>query len=99
VYNYSYRIALCSNLSKLTWVCHYCYKHKYTLLERGVLDVSQSLSSPARYLGERKKGHFIAPPSEESTALPAPTSLESALAKGCSQAVANKLAGFDTQEF
>ncbi|KAF1936116.1 hypothetical protein EJ02DRAFT_459812 [Clathrospora elynae] len=50
VYNYGYRIALHSNLSKILWICHYCYRHKYTILGRGVLDVSSLLSSPARHL-------------------------------------------------
>ena len=99
VYNHGYRIALRSDLAKLSWVCHYCYRHKYTILGRRVLDVSQSPSSAARHLKERKKGHHMQPPGKQSTAPHAPTALDRAVSKGCSQAVANDLAEFNTQQF
>lgn len=40
IYGYGYRLALRSNVSEITWVCHYCYKHKFTLLGRGVHKVN-----------------------------------------------------------
>ncbi|KAG9378437.1 Dimer-Tnp-hAT domain containing protein [Pyrenophora tritici-repentis] len=46
---------------KVTWICHYCYKHKFTTVGRGIHDVSQSPSAPARHLGEDKKGHGLKP--------------------------------------
>ncbi|KAG9387109.1 hypothetical protein A1F94_000001, partial [Pyrenophora tritici-repentis] len=61
VYSHSYRIALRSNVAKVTWICHYCYKHKFTTVGRGIHDVSQSPSAPARHLGEDKKGHGLKP--------------------------------------
>jgi hypothetical protein len=41
-----------SNVARITWVYHYCYKHKYTTTGRGVLNVTQPPSSPARHLSE-----------------------------------------------
>jgi hypothetical protein len=72
---------------------------KYTTTGRGVLNVTQSLSSPARHLGEEKKGYSLKPLSKRTMAPPKQTTLDRALQKGCSQAVANELAGFNTQEF
>ncbi|KAF7451186.1 hypothetical protein A1F99_029630 [Pyrenophora tritici-repentis] len=100
VYSHSYRIALRSNVAKVTWICHYCYKHKFTTVGRGIHDVSQSPSAPARHLGEDKKGHGLKPPSKRTTVAPRKeTLLERALQKGCSQAVANELTNFNIQEF
>ncbi|KAG9375954.1 Dimer-Tnp-hAT domain containing protein [Pyrenophora tritici-repentis] len=85
---------------KVTWICHYCYKHKFTTVGRGIHDVSQSPSAPARHLGEDKKGHGLKPPSKRTTVAPRKeTLLERALQKGCSQAVANELTNFNIQEF
>ncbi|KAF7572495.1 hypothetical protein PtrM4_074000 [Pyrenophora tritici-repentis] len=96
----SYRIALRSDVAKVTWICHYCYKHKFTTVGRGIHDVSQSPSAPARHLGEDKKGHGLKPPSKRTTVAPRKeTLLERALQKGCSQAVANELTNFNIQEF
>ncbi|KAG9381484.1 Dimer-Tnp-hAT domain containing protein [Pyrenophora tritici-repentis] len=84
----------------ITWICHYCYKHKFTTVGRGIHDVSQSPSAPARHLGEDKKGHGLKPPSKRTTVAPRKeTLLERALQKGCSQAVANELTNFNIQEF
>jgi hypothetical protein len=99
IYDHGYRIALRSNVLKLTWICYYCYKHKFTTFGRGVHDVSQSPSSPARHLAENKKGHGLNPPSKRTIALPKETTLNRALQKGASQAVANKLGGFNIQQF
>ncbi|KAG9385550.1 Dimer-Tnp-hAT domain containing protein [Pyrenophora tritici-repentis] len=100
VYSHGYRIALRSNVAKVTWICHYCYKHKFTTVGRGIHDVSQSPSAPARHLGEDKKGHGLKPPSKRTTVAPRKeTLLERALQKGCSQAVANELTNFNIQEF
>jgi hypothetical protein len=99
IYNHGYRIALRSNVLKLTWICHYCYKHKFTTFGRGVHDVSQSQSLPARHLAENKKGHGLNPPSKRTIAPPKETTLDRALQKGASQAVANKLGGFNIQQF
>lgn len=95
IYDHGYRIALRSNVLKLTWICHYCYKHKFTTFGRGVHDVSQSPSSPARHLAEDKKGHGLKPPSKRTVAPPKDTTLDRALQKGASQAVANELGGFN----
>ncbi|KAG9378326.1 Dimer-Tnp-hAT domain containing protein [Pyrenophora tritici-repentis] len=85
VYSHSYRIALRSN---------------FTTVGRGIHDVSQSPSAPARHLGEDKKGHGLKPPSKRTTVAPRKeTLLERALQKGCSQAVANELTNFNIQEF
>ncbi|KAG9384305.1 Dimer-Tnp-hAT domain containing protein [Pyrenophora tritici-repentis] len=85
---------------KVTWICHYCYKHKFTTVGRGIHDVSQSPSAPARHLGEDKKGHGLKPPSKRTTVAPRKeTLLERALQKGCSQAIANELTNFNIQEF
>ncbi|KAF7442840.1 Dimer-Tnp-hAT domain containing protein [Pyrenophora tritici-repentis] len=62
VYSHGYRIALRSNVAKVTWICHYCYKHKFTTVGRGIHNVSQSPSAPARHLGEDKKVHGLKPP-------------------------------------
>ncbi|KAI1680968.1 Dimer-Tnp-hAT dimerization containing protein [Pyrenophora tritici-repentis] len=99
VYSHGYRIALRSNVAKVTWICHYCYKHKFTTVGRGIHDVSQSPSAPARHLGEDKKGHGLKPPSKRTTVAPRKeTLLERALQKGCSQAVANELTNFNIQD-
>ncbi|KAG9375611.1 hypothetical protein A1F94_013821 [Pyrenophora tritici-repentis] len=85
---------------KVTWICHYCYKHKFTTVGRGIHNVSQSPSAPARHLGEDKKVHGLKPPSKRTTVAPRKeTLLERALQKGCSQAVANELTNFNIQEF
>ncbi|KAG9386663.1 hypothetical protein A1F94_003413 [Pyrenophora tritici-repentis] len=85
VYSHGYRIALRSN---------------FTTVGRGIHDVSQSPSAPARHLGEDKKGHGLKPPSKRTTVAPRKeTLLERALQKGCSQAVANELTNFNIQEF
>ncbi|KAF7451176.1 hypothetical protein A1F99_029530 [Pyrenophora tritici-repentis] len=100
VYSHGYRIALRSNVAKVTWICHYCYKHKFTTVGRGIHNVSQSPSAPARHLGEDKKVHGLKPPSKRTTVAPRKeTLLERALQKGCSQAVANELTNFNIQEF
>ena len=100
IYNHGYRIALRSNPSKVTWICHYCYKHKFDIAGRGVHDVSAgSLSAPARHLGESKKGHKLQPPSKRTMAPHKETLLERVLKTGCPQAVANALGGFNIQEF
>ncbi|KAG9385461.1 hypothetical protein A1F94_005008 [Pyrenophora tritici-repentis] len=70
---------------KVTWICHYCYKHKFTTVGRGIHNVSQSPSAPARHLGEDKKVHGLKPPSKRTTVAPRKeTLLERALQKGCS---------------
>jgi hypothetical protein len=79
IYDHGYRIALRSNVLKLTWICHYCYKHKFTTFGRGVHDVSQSPSSPARHLAEDKKGYGLKPPSKRTIAPPKETTLDRAL--------------------
>ncbi|KAI1515892.1 Retrotran-gag-2 domain containing protein [Pyrenophora tritici-repentis] len=85
VYSHGYRIALRSNVAKVTWICHYCYKHKFTTVGRGIHNVSQSPSAPARHLGEDKKVHGLKPPSKRTTVAPRKeTLLERALQKGCS---------------
>ncbi|KAI1681285.1 hypothetical protein KJE20_08156 [Pyrenophora tritici-repentis] len=100
VYSHGYRIALRSNVAKVTWICHYCYKYKFTTVGRGIHDVSQSPSAPARHLGEDKKVHGLKPPSKRTTVAPRKeTLLERALQKGCSQAAANELTDFNIQEF
>jgi hypothetical protein len=99
IYNHGYCIALRFNVLKLTWICHYCYKHKFTTFGRRVHNVSQSPSLPARHLAENKKGHGLNPPSKRTIALPNETTLDRALQKGASQAVANELGGFNNQQF
>jgi hypothetical protein len=99
VYNHGYCIVWRSNVARITWVCYYCYKHKYTTTGRGVLDVTQSPSLLAHHLSEEKKGHGLKPPSKRTMALPKETTLDRMLQKGCSQVVANELASFITQEF
>jgi hypothetical protein len=99
IYAHGYRIALRSNISKITWICYYCYKHKFTLTGRGVHDTSQSLSAPARHLGEEKKGYNLLPPSKRTMAPRKETTLDRVMGKGCSQAAANELGGFNVQEF
>jgi hypothetical protein len=100
VYNHGYRIALIRNTSKITWICHLCYKSKHTFIGSGVLDVSSSPSSPARHLRDPKYGHAILPPKDRTTVAPyKETLLDLAIAKGCTQAVANKIVGFNVQEF
>jgi hypothetical protein len=86
VYEYSYRIALRSDLTKITWICHYCYKHKMTTFGRSVHDVTQSPSALARYLGNEKlKGHGILPPNKRITVAPRKaTQIERACAAGAS---------------
>jgi hypothetical protein len=84
---------------KLTCICYYNYKPKFTTFGRGVHDVSQSPSLPAGHFAEDKKGHGLKPPSKHSIVLPKDTTLNRALQKGTSQAVANKLGGFNIQQF
>jgi hypothetical protein len=84
---------------KLTGTCHNCYKHKFTTFGRGVHDVSQSPSSPARHPAEDKKGYGLKPPSKRTVALPKETTLDRALQNGASQAIANELGGFNIQQF
>ncbi|KAG9375515.1 hypothetical protein A1F94_013919, partial [Pyrenophora tritici-repentis] len=98
VYSHGYRIALRSNVAKVTWICHYCYKHKFTTVGRGIHDVSQSPSAPARHL-EKTRKVMAKPPSKRTVAPRKETLLERALQKGCSQAVANELTNFNIQEF
>jgi len=100
VYTHGYRLVLRTNTAKITWVCHICYKQKATFMGRGVLDVSQSPSSPGRHLRDTKfKGHGLRPLGEQSSAPQAETLLDRALQNGCSQAIANVLASFNIQEF
>jgi hypothetical protein len=50
-------------------------------------------------MGEKKSDHNLLPPSKRTTAPYKETTLDRAIGKDCSQAVANELGGFSIQEF
>ena len=50
-------------------------------------------------MGEKKPGYNLLPLSKRTTAPYKETKLNRAISKGCSQAVANELGGFNRQEF
>ena len=103
VYRYSYRVALRKQPSRIYWVCHWCFQHRATDTGRGIFSTTSSISAAARHLAEKRTGHNIkklgAPPSDEELEQ---QSIYHALKAGklpVSQAVANKLAGFNIQRF
>jgi hypothetical protein len=100
VYRYGYRVALRKDLTRIYFICRYCYQNKF--IDAGVSQIyetTRSTSAAQRRLGEKRRGHSHQPPSKEtrSTALNA---LQIVLTGNrVSQAVANELSGFNTQRF
>jgi hypothetical protein len=100
VYRHGYRVALCKLPSGIYRVCHYCYQHKYTNIGRRIYYTSGACSAAARHLAENKPGYWIIAPNKPL--IVKKDNVFSALKKGklpISQAVANKLGGFNIERF
>jgi hypothetical protein len=100
VYRYGYRVALRSCLSRISWVCHYCYKRKFMDIGRGVFYTTSSISAASRHLAEEKPSHNIVAPGKTPKAqlLGVYGSLMAGKLR-VSQAVANELSSFNVQLF
>jgi hypothetical protein len=100
VYRYGYRFALRKLPSRIYWVCHYCYQHKYTDIGRGIYYTLGACSAAAPRLAEDKPGHRITAPNKPP--IVKQNSVSSALKDGklpVSQSVANELGCFNIQRF
>ena len=97
VYNHGYRVADLKDATQIYWVCHWCYKHKYTNSGRGIYNTTSAISAATRHLAEMKPGHGITAPGKGPV-----SGVFNALTAAripISQAVANQVNGFSNQRF
>jgi hypothetical protein len=102
VYRYGWRVALIQDPDRVFFVCRYCHEHKIIDCGgAGIYETTKAPSSAARHLEEKRRGHGYRAPNK-ATVVAQESVLRHVLKDGkirVSQAVANKLSGFNTQRF
>ena len=100
VYQHGYRVASRSDLARISWVCHICFRSKATDFGRGIFHTTSSISAAEHHLANEKVGHGIVAPGK-TPKMRLESSVYSALQAGkpLAQAVANQLSGFNIQQF
>jgi hypothetical protein len=100
IFCYGWRVALLRDLSRLFFVCRYCYDHKMPPMS-GIYETTRSTTAAAWHLEEQKHSHGQNPPGK--TAANTKVSWVEHMLKQNSgkvlQTAANKLLGFNTQHF
>jgi len=102
VFQYGWRVALIKDPVRIFSVCCFCHEHKVIDCRGGgIYETTKAPLSVARHLEEKRRGHSYTAPNK-ATVVAQETALGCVLKDGkirVSQAVANKLSGFNTQRF